>query len=65
MELPHRLIQLYTFKDEIVDPFCGSGSTCLATLQDERHYVGYDIKEEYVELSKKRLSDHKNQKTLI
>ena len=29
-ELPYRLIQLYTFKNDIVlDPFCGSGTTCL------------------------------------
>lgn len=66
IELPHRLIQLYTFKNEIVlDPFCGSGTTCLAALKDGRHYFGYDIKEEYVRLSEKRLSDFKNQKTLI
>ena len=32
-ELPHRLIQLYTFKDDVVlDPFVGSGSTCLAAV---------------------------------
>lgn len=66
LELPHRLIQLYTFKNEIVlDPFCGSGSTCLAALQDKRHFIGYDIKEEYVELSKKRISEHKNQQKLM
>lgn len=66
VELPYRLIQLYTFKDNVIlDPFCGSGSTCIAALKSDRHYIGYDIKEEYVELSKKRISDSKNQKTLL
>ncbi|MBU4501659.1 MAG: site-specific DNA-methyltransferase, partial [Nanoarchaeota archaeon] len=43
-ELPHRLIQLYTFKDDVVlDPFVGSGSACLSAIKDKRSYVGYDI----------------------
>jgi site-specific DNA-methyltransferase (adenine-specific) len=65
-ELPYRLIQLYTFKNEVVlDPFVGSGSTCLAALKSDRNYIGYDIKEEYVKLSNKRIDDYKHQETLI
>lgn len=65
-ELPYRLIQLYTFKNEVVlDPFVGSGSTCLAALKSGRNYIGYDIKEEYVKLAKKRIDDYKHQETLI
>ncbi len=57
-ELPHRLIQLYTFKDEVVlDPFSGSGTTLIAALKDERQYIGYELRPEYVKLSKKRISD--------
>ena len=42
-ELPHRLIQLYTFKDDVIlDPFVGSGTTCISALRDKRNYVGYD-----------------------
>lgn len=56
LELPRRLIQLYTFGDDVVlDPFCGSGSTCLAAKLAGRKYIGYDIKPEYVELAEKRL----------
>jgi len=41
-ELPHTLIQLYTFRDDVVlDPFCGSGTSCLAAIKDGRHYSGY------------------------
>ncbi len=55
-ELPHRLIQLYTFKDDVVlDPFCGSGTTCVAAKKSGRHYVGYDISPEYVALAQQRL----------
>ncbi len=61
-ELPHRLIQLYTFKGDVVlDPFAGSGTTCLAALNDARHYVGYDIDQDYVELAHTRLTAVKNQ----
>lgn len=65
-ELPHRLIQLYAFKKDIVlDPFVGSGTTCLAAIKDKRNYIGYDIDPEYVKLSEKRISFYKNQLNLF
>jgi DNA modification methylase len=58
IELPYRLIQLYTFEGEVVlDPFVGSGATCLAALQSKRYYVAYDISQEYVDLAEKRIRD--------
>jgi DNA modification methylase len=61
-ELPHRLIQLYTFKGDVVlDPFTGSGTTCLAALNDARHFVGYDVDPDYVHLAKTRLAAAKKQ----
>lgn len=57
-ELPRRLIELYSFKGDVVlDPFCGSGSTCLAARSAERHYVGYEIEERYIELARSRLDE--------
>jgi modification methylase len=57
MELPRRLIQLYTFEDEIVlDPFMGSGQTALAALRSKRQYVGYEIDENYVALANRRIT---------
>ena len=48
VELPYRLIQLYTFKNDIIiDPFCGSGTTCIAAIKTERNYIGADNNEEY------------------
>jgi len=61
-ELPHRLIQLYTYKGDIVlDPFCGSGTACLSALKDGRHYIGYDIESSYVKLANQRIKKHLNQ----
>jgi len=62
VELPYRLTQLYTFREEVVlDPFCGSGSACIAALKAGRHYIGYDTEEEYVRLSEKRIRKYKEE----
>ncbi|HJS18665.1 MAG TPA: site-specific DNA-methyltransferase [Anaerolineales bacterium] len=54
--LPYRLIQLYTFSDEIVlDPFMGSGQTALAALKAGRHFIGYEISGEYLKLANSRI----------
>ncbi|MBM4287954.1 MAG: site-specific DNA-methyltransferase, partial [Deltaproteobacteria bacterium] len=56
VELPYRLIQLYTFAGEVVlDPFLGSGQTALAALKAGRHYVGYEIEPDYIALAEKRM----------
>lgn len=60
-ELPHRLIQLYTFKGDLVlDPFAGSGTTCLAAMAGERYYLGYETNPEYIELARGRLAARKD-----
>jgi site-specific DNA-methyltransferase (adenine-specific) len=56
VDLPRRLIELYSFQGDIVlDPFCGSGTTCVAALASGRNYVGYDKSPDYIELAKTRL----------
>jgi len=56
VELPYRLIQLYTFEGEVVlDPFMGSGQTAIAAIKSKRFYVGYEIVPEYIELAQKRI----------
>ncbi len=63
--LPHRLIQLYSFLGDVVlDPFCGSGTTCLSALKAGRHYIGYDIEEEYIQLANERIGAYANQTRL-
>lgn len=59
IELPYRLIQLYTFKgDVILDPFMGSGTTAIAALKAERKYVGYDNDPVYVKLANERIAPY-------
>jgi modification methylase len=56
VELPRRLIQLYTFENEIVlDPFMGSGQTAIAVVRSNRHFVGFEIDTSYVELANQRI----------
>jgi len=58
VELPYRLIQLYTFEGEVVlDPFMGSGQTAIAAIKTNRNYVGYDINDEYVDLAQRRIKE--------
>jgi DNA modification methylase len=56
VELPYRLLQLYTYSGEVVlDPFMGSGQTALAALKAGRRYVGYEIDDTYVRLADRRV----------
>lgn len=60
LELPHRLINLYSFKGDVVlDPFMGSGTTAVAALQNGRNYIGYDIDENYITIANKRIEKAK------
>lgn len=55
--LPERLINLYTFKDDVVlDPFMGSGTTAVACVENHRKYIGFEINKEYCEIIKGRLN---------
>ena len=57
VELPARLINLYTYKGDLVlDPFMGSGTTLVAARRLARNAVGYDTDPDYVALAKKRLA---------
>jgi len=56
VELPARLIQLYTYRGDVVlDPFVGSGTTAVAALRAGRHYLGYDTDPSYIQLAERRV----------
>ncbi len=58
IELPRRLIELYTFEGDLVlDPFLGSGSTAVAAVETARHYVGYELSADYIELAERRIRE--------
>ena len=56
-ELPNRLIQLYSFANDIIlDPFMGSGTTAVAAIRGKRNFVGYEINQQYFKLAKIRIN---------
>jgi site-specific DNA-methyltransferase (adenine-specific) len=56
VELPRRAIRLLTARGEtVLDCFMGSGTTAIAALQEERHYIGIEADIKYVEMAKKRI----------
>lgn len=56
VKLPEWFIKLFTEEgDTVLDPFVGSGTTCVAACSLNRECIGIDIKEEYIDLSKQRL----------
>ena len=58
VELPQRLIELYTFRDDLVlDPFMGSGTTAVAAIRTGRRYVGYDTDPSYIEIAEQRVAE--------
>lgn len=58
VELPRRLIELYTFPGEVVlDPFMGSGTTAVAAANSGRAYVGYELDKKYIKLAEKRIKE--------
>ena len=60
VELPRRLIQLYSFEGDVVlDPFAGSGTTCVAAREAGRHFIGYEKNPEYVKLANERMESAK------
>ena len=66
VELPLRLIDLYTYEDDLVlDPFMGSGTTLVAAHKAWRRGVGYDIKSEYVDMARARLERAQRRPTLL
>ncbi len=56
--LPQRLIELYTFRDDVIlDPFMGSGTTALAAVISGRRYIGFETDESYIDLANSRLEN--------
>lgn len=53
------LIKTYTNENDIVLDNCmGSGSTCIAAINTERQYIGYELNDKYFEIAKKRIEEH-------
>ena len=58
-ELLEYLIKTYSNEGDIVLDNCmGSGSTAIAAINTNRHYIGYELNEEYYYIINKRISEH-------
>ncbi len=58
LELPSRLIKLYTYKGDLVlDPFMGSGTTCQAAELLGRRWIGVDVDPAYCELAAQQMAE--------
>lgn len=63
--LPSWFIKLFTKRgDVILDPFLGSGTTCVAALELDRNSLGIEIKKEYCELAIENIKRQINQQTI-
>lgn len=52
LELPRRAIKLFSDEgDTVLDCFMGSGTSALAAIKENRHYIGIDKEQKYVDLS--------------
>lgn len=60
VELPKRLIELYTYEGDVVlDPFMGSGSAAVAAVRSGRNYIGFDTDPEYVRRAEERIAEER------
>jgi len=60
VELPERLINLYTYPSDLVlDPFMGAGSTAVAALRTGRHFVGFDTDPDYIGVAEQRIAEER------
>jgi site-specific DNA-methyltransferase (adenine-specific) len=55
-KLPEYCIKLFSYVDDIVlDPFCGSGTTCVVAKKLKRKFIGIEISENYCKIARERL----------
>ena len=60
-ELPKRLIKMFTFVgDTVLDPFIGSGTTSLASMNLNRNSMGYEINKNFAPIIKSKLGINQN-----
>jgi len=68
MDIPEKAIKILSYRNDVVlDPFNGSGTSCVAAVVHDRRWVGIELSEKYCEIAKQRIQnfvDQKNQQKL-
>jgi len=66
VEIIRRLIRNSSKEGDIVlDPFMGSGTTAVAAMKEQRHYIGFELYPEYYKIALKRISTEETQLSLF
>jgi site-specific DNA-methyltransferase (adenine-specific) len=56
VDLMERLIEIFSIEGQtILDPFLGSGTTAVASIKNNRNFVGFEIEKKYIEIATNRL----------
>jgi site-specific DNA-methyltransferase (adenine-specific) len=59
LDIPYRAIKILSYKEDIImDPFNGSGTTCLASEMLGRKWIGLDISENYCKVAQERIKEY-------
>lgn len=51
--------------DVVLDPFSGSGTTAVAAIETQRHYIGFEISKEYFDIAQERINEAKAQLSIF
>ena len=66
VDLLRYLILTYTNEgDTVLDPTCGSATTCVACMREHRHFIGFELNKEYFDKAVKRIKAEQAQLTLF
>ena len=63
MDIPEKAIKILSYRNDVVlDPFNGSGTSCVAAVVHDRRWVGIELSENYCEIAKQRIQSFVDQK---
>ena len=66
MDIPWKAIKILSYKEDVImDPFNGSGTTCLAAEMLGRSWIGVDISPNYCEVARKRVREYQLQQNQL
>ncbi len=61
LELASRLVRMFSFAgDTVFDPFCGTGTTMLAAIRNQRNSIGVEIDGAYCRMAERKMRDERS-----
>ena len=64
LQLPRRIIELYSFADGVIlDPFAGSGTTMAAAVRSGRRGIGFELDPGFCKLAQDRIDEERARRT--